>query len=108
MTVATKLKMLAPWKKSYDKPKQCIKKQRHHFANRGPYSKAMVFITVMYGCESWTIKKAELQRTDAFKLWHWRILLRIPWTARRSNQSIFFFKKFYLFFNINLLILIGG
>ena len=45
-------------------------------------------------------KKAELQRTDAFKLWHWRILLRIPWTARRSNQSIFFFKKFYLFITL--------
>ena len=50
--------------------------------------KAMVFPVVMYGCESWTIKKAECQRTDAFKLWCWRILLRVPWTARRSNQSI--------------------
>ena len=50
--------------------------------------KAMVFPAVMYGCESWTIKKAEHQRTDAFKLWCWRRLLRVPWTARRSNQSI--------------------
>ena len=50
--------------------------------------KAMVFPVVMYGCESWTIKKAECQRTDAFELWHWRRLLRVPWTARRSNQSI--------------------
>ena len=50
--------------------------------------KAMVFPVVMYGCESWTIKKAEHQRTDAFKLWCWRRLLRVPWTARRSNQSI--------------------
>ena len=50
--------------------------------------KAMVFPVVMYGCESWTIKKAECQRTDAFKLWSWRRLLRIPWTARISNQSI--------------------
>ena len=49
--------------------------------------KAMVF-PVMYGCESWTIKKAECQRTDAFELWCWRRLLRVPWTARRSNQSI--------------------
>ena len=48
----------------------------------------MVFPQVMYGCESWTIKKAELQRTDAFELWCWRRLLRVPWTARRSNQSI--------------------
>ena len=50
--------------------------------------KAMVFPVVMYGCESWTIKKAESQRIDAFKLWCWRRLLRVPWTARRSNQSI--------------------
>ena len=50
--------------------------------------KAMVFPVVTYGCESWTIKKAEGQRTDAFELWCWRRLLRVPWTARRSNQSI--------------------
>ena len=50
--------------------------------------KAMVFPVVMYGCENWTIKKAEHQRIDAFELWCWRRLLRIPWTARRSNQSI--------------------
>ena len=50
--------------------------------------KAMVFPVVMYGCESWTIKKTECQRIDAFELWCWRRLLRVPWTARRSNQSI--------------------
>ena len=50
--------------------------------------KAMIFPVVMYGCESWTIKKAESQRFDAFELWCWRRLLRVPWTARRSNQSI--------------------
>ena len=50
--------------------------------------KAMVFPVVMYGCESWTIKKAERQRINAFELWCWRRLLRVPWTARRSNQSI--------------------
>ena len=50
--------------------------------------KAMVFPVVMDGCESWTIKKAERQRTDAFKLWYWRRLLRVPWTSKRSNQSI--------------------
>ena len=50
--------------------------------------KAMVFPVVMYGCESWTIKKVEHQRTDAFELWCWRKLLRVPWIARRSNQSI--------------------
>ena len=50
--------------------------------------KAMVFLVVMYGCESWTVKKAECQRTDALELWCWIRLLRVPWTARRSNQSI--------------------
>ena len=50
--------------------------------------KAMVFPVVMYGCESWTIKKVEHQRVDGFELWYWRRLLRVPWTARRSNQSI--------------------
>ena len=50
--------------------------------------KAMVFPVVMYGCDSWTVKKAECQRIDAFELWCWRRLLRVPWTARRSNQSI--------------------
>ena len=50
--------------------------------------KAMVFLVVIYGCESWTIKKAEHRRIDAFELWYWRRLLRVPWTARRSNQSI--------------------
>ena len=50
--------------------------------------KAMVFPVIMYGCESWTIKKAECQRIDAFKLWCWRRLIRVPWAARRSNQSI--------------------
>ena len=50
--------------------------------------KAMVFLVVMYGCESWIIKKAEHRKIDAFECWYWRILLRVPWTARRSNQSI--------------------
>ena len=82
------IKRLAPWKKSYDKPRRSIKKQRHHFANKVCIIKAMVFPVVMYGCESWTIKKAECQRIDAFKLWCWRRLLQVPWTLRRSNQSI--------------------
>ena len=51
-------------------------------------AKAMVFPVIMYGCESWIVKKAEHQRIDAFELWCWRRLLRVPWTARRSNQSI--------------------
>ena len=75
--------MLAPWKKSCDQPRQDIKNQRHHLAN-----KAIVFPVVMYGCESWTVKKGEHWRIDAFELWFWRRLLRVPWTASRSNQSM--------------------
>ena len=63
-----------------------IKKQRHYFANKSPAS--MVFPVVRYRCESWTIKKAECRRIVAFELWRWRRLLRFPWTAKRSNQSI--------------------
>ena len=83
-----KLKTLNPWKKSYAQPRQHIKRQRHYFANKVHLVKPMVFPVVMYGCESWTIKKAEHQRIDAFELWCWRRLLRVPWNARRSNQSI--------------------
>ena len=75
-------------KKNNDKLRQHIKKQRHYFANKGPSSQSLVFSVVMYGCESWTIKKAECQRSDAFELRCWRRLLRVPWAARRSNQSI--------------------
>ena len=68
-----------------------IKKHWHHFADKGLYSPSFVFFfffpVVMYGCKSWTLKKTEHQRINAFKLWYWR-LLRVPWTARRSNQSI--------------------
>ena len=64
-----KLKMLAPWEESYDQPRQHIKKQRHYFANKGLLSQTMVFPVVIYGCESWTIKKAERRRIDAFELW---------------------------------------
>ena len=83
-----KLKDAYPWEKSYDQPRQHIKKQRHYFANKCPSSQSSGFSSVMYGCESWTIKKAEHQRIDAFELWCWRRLLRVPWTSRRSNQSI--------------------
>ena len=80
--------MLTPWKESYDQPRQHIKKHRHYFANKVHLVKAMVFPVVMYGCESWTVKKAEHRRIDAFQLRCWRRLLRVPWTARRSNQCI--------------------
>ena len=80
--------MLSPWKESYDQPRQHIKKQRHYFIHKGLSSQGYGFFpVVMYRCESWTIKKAEHQRIDAFELWCWRRLLRDPWTARRSNQS---------------------
>ena len=58
------------------------------FVNKGQSSQGYGFPVVMYGCESWTVKKAEHRRTDAFELWCWRILLRVPWTSRRSNQSM--------------------
>ena len=79
-----------PWKESYDQHRQHIKKQRYYFANKVSSSQGYGFskAMVMYGYESWTVKKAECQRIDAFELWCWRRLLRIPWTARRSNQSI--------------------
>ena len=80
--------MLAPQKESYDKARQHIKKQRHHFANKDCIVKAMVFPVVMYRCQSWTIKETEWGRIDAFELWCWRRLLRVPWTAGRSNQAI--------------------
>ena len=91
VTAATKLKVIvfpAPWKKSYDRPRQHIKKQRHHFTTKVHKVKAMVFPVVMYGCESWTIKKAEHWWIDVFELWCRRRLLRVPWTIGRSSPSI--------------------
>ena len=61
--------MLAPWKKSYDQPREHTKKQTHYFADKSPSSQSCGFPVVMYGCESWAIKKAEHQRTDDFELW---------------------------------------
>ena len=85
VTLAMQLKDTCSLEESYDRPRPHIKKQRHHFVEK---VKNMIFPVVMYGCESWTIKKAEHRRIDAFELWCWRRLLRVPWTARRSNQSI--------------------
>ena len=68
--------------------KQSVEKQRHTLPPKVRTVKAMVFPVVMYGCENWTIKKAECQRIDVFKLWCWRRLLKVPWTARRSRQSV--------------------
>ena len=82
------IKTLAPWKKSYDKSRQHMKKQRITLPTKIHRIKPMFFPVVMYGCESWTIKKADGRRIDAFELWCWRRLLRVPWTATRSNQFI--------------------
>ena len=80
-------KMLAPWKKIYDNPRQHIKIRDITLTTKVYLVKPMVFPVVMYGCESYTIKKAECQRIDSFELWCWRRLWRVPWTAR-SNQSV--------------------
>ena len=81
--------MLTPWKQSSDQPRQHIKKQRHYFINKGPSSQSYgLDVRDMYGCESWTIKKVERLKIDAFELWCWRRLLRVPWTPRISNQPI--------------------
>ena len=76
------------WQESYDKPRQCVKKQRHYSAKKIHTVKAIVFPVVKYSCESWTVKKVECQRINAFELSCWRRLLKVPCTARRSNQSI--------------------
>ena len=80
--------MLTPWKKSYDQQDSILKNRDITLPTKVHPVKAMVFPVVMYGCESWTIKKAESRRIDAFELRYWRRLLRVLWTARRSNQSI--------------------
>ena len=80
--------MLAAWKESYDKTRQNIKNQSYHFVSKVHLVKAMVFPVIMYRYESWTIKKPEHQKIDALELWCCRRLLRVPWTARRSSQSI--------------------
>ena len=79
--------MLA-WKKSYDNLDSILKSKDITLSTKLHLVKTMVFPVVMYGCESWTIKKAEHRRIDAFELWCWRRLLRVSWTARRTNQSI--------------------
>ena len=80
--------MISPWKKSYDNLDSVLKSRDIILLTKVCIGKAMVFPVVMYGCESWTIKKAEHRRIDAFELWWWRRLLRVPLTARRSNESI--------------------
>ena len=90
VTAAMKLKTktLAPRKESYDKPNSILKRKDIILLTMVRLVKALVFPVVMYGYKSWTLKKTEHQRTDAFEPWCWRRLVRVPWTARRPNQSI--------------------
>ena len=80
--------MLTPWKKSFEQPRQHVKKQRHYFANKSPSSQSYGFSSSHVCMWDLTIKKTEHWIIDDFELWFWRRLLRVPWTARRSNQSI--------------------
>ena len=88
MTAAMKYKMLVPWKKVMTNLDSILKNRDISMLTKFHLVKALVFPGVMYGSESWTIKKAEHRRIGAFELWCWRRLLRVSWTARRSNQSI--------------------
>ena len=88
VTAAMKLRYLFFGRKIMTNVDSILKSRDITLPTKVHLVKAMVFPIVMYGCESWTIKKAECQRIDAFELWCWRRLLRVPWTARRSNQSM--------------------
>ena len=88
VTAAMKLKMLAPWKKSYDQPRQHIKRQRHYFAKRGAYGQSYGFSSNHVQMWELDYKESRTLRNWCFELWCLRRLLRVPWTARRSNQSI--------------------
>ena len=83
-----KLKDATLWKKVMTNQDSIMKSRDITLATKVRLVKAMVFPVVMYGCESWTVKKAKHRRIDAFELWCWIRLLKVPWTARRSNQSI--------------------
>ena len=88
VTAAMILKDACSWKKGYDKPRQHIKNQQHHFSNKGPSSLSYGFSSSHVRVWELDHKKAECQRIDAFELWCWRRLLGVPWSARRSNWSI--------------------
>ena len=88
VTAAMKLKDAYSLEKSYDQPRWQLKSRDITLPTKVHLVKAMVFPVIMYGCESRTVNKAERRRIDAFELWCWRRLLRVPWTARRSNQAI--------------------
>ena len=84
--------MLAPWKKSYDKL-STLKSRDITLLTKVHLVKAMIFPVAVYGCETWAIKKAECQRIDAFQLWCWKKLLRVSWTAKRSNPGLLHCRK---------------
>ena len=88
VTTAMKSDAAASRQERYDKPRQCVTKQTHHFADKIKNNQDHGLFIVLYGCKSWTIKKTEHRKIDAFELWCWRTLLRDPWKAKRSNQSI--------------------
>ena len=88
VSAAMKLRHLLLGRKAISNLDRILKSRDITLLTKVHLVKAMVFPVVIYGCESWTIKKAECQKIDAFELWCWRRLLRVPWTARRSNQSI--------------------
>ena len=80
--------MIVSWQESDDKPRQCLESKDITLPTKARIGKAIVFSVVMYNCESWTIKKAEHQRIHTFELWCWRRLLKVPWIAKTSNQSM--------------------
>ena len=86
VTAVMKLKTFTPWEKSYDKSRQQVKRQRYYFANKVPPSQGYGFSIVMYGYESWIIKKAECRRMDAFELWCWRRLLTLGLQGDQTCQ----------------------
>ena len=88
VAAAMKLKDTDPWKESMRNLDSILKRRDITLSTKVHIVKAMAFPVVMYGCENWTIKKAECWRIDVFELWCWRRLFRVPWTARRSNKSI--------------------
>ena len=88
VTEAMKLKDVCSLQEKLTNLESMLKKRDNYFVNKGPSSQGYGFSSSIYECESWTIKKAECRKTDAFELWCWRRLLRVSWTARRCNQSI--------------------
>ena len=104
VTAAMKWKDAYSFEEKFDQPRQHIKMAETLLCQQSPgLVKVMVFPVVMYGCESWTVKKAEHWRIDVFELWYWRWFLWVPWSVRRSNQSILYWKDWCWSWNSNTL-----